>query len=404
MATPIAPADTSVGMELHIRGLPESATDSAQRQCLGPSCPAHPLDHGRTEPARKTLSSGRHEAPHPDRRRRTRHRRHAAIRAAHRRLRAALVRRPAKRRSPKRGAARAGAGDPRRRPARHRAASSCSSGCAQRATCRWCFSPRAATRSTAWSASSSAPTTTSPSRSRRASWWRACARCCGAPQRRAAAPADTAAAAPVPFEVDDGAPPDPLLRPRARAVALRVRPAADAGRAPGPCVHARRAARAGLGRPQRKPRPHGRCAREDAARQAEGGGAARSSRSARTVACGYALAEDLPAALPPSPRPDLVAHEQAHPHLHRHPARLRGRRRLAAVPAARRDIDPRYRESAEESLVETAHLMASARRAALARRRAATPTALRAGVPVALRAPLRAPTSSASRRRASSCA
>ena len=64
--------------------------------------------------------------------------------------------------------------------------------------------------------------------------------------------------------------------------------------APGARLHARRAAAAGVGRARREPRPHGRCARQDAARQAEGGGAGlepiRTHRGS-----GYALAEDLPA-------------------------------------------------------------------------------------------------------------
>ena len=67
------------------------------------------------------------------------------------------------------------------------------------------------------------------------------------------------------------------------------------------------------------------------------------------------------------------------------------------------DIDPRYRESAEDSLVDTAQLMAALVESA-SRGGALRVDGARAGVPLALRAPLQAPTSTASRRRASSCA
>ena len=70
----------------------------------------------------------------------------------------------------------------------------------------------------------------------------------------------------------------------AGALALRVRPAADAGaRGRAACSRATSCS-SGLGRRQRQPRPHRRRARQDAARQAEGGGARRSSRSARSAA------------------------------------------------------------------------------------------------------------------------
>ena len=212
----------------------------------------------------------------------------------------------------------AGAGDPRRRPARRRAASRSSSGSARPARCRSSSSPRAATRSTASSASSSAPTTTSPSRSRRASWWRGCAACCAAPPARAAsgrpaaarrrdAPARRLRAHRRRRRPDA----DPLLRPPARALALRVRPAEDARLAAGPRVLARCAARAGLGQRHREHGPHRRRPRQDGARQDEGDRARRGADPHATAAA----ATRSPRTCPPTmqPRHRSTAHERRSP-------------------------------------------------------------------------------------------
>ncbi len=85
-----------------------------------------------------------------------------------------------------------------------------------------------------------------------------------------APPAARPAAASGPIAVDEGRMQVRYYGRAARALALRVRPAEDARLAAGPRLHARGAARPRLGRRQRQHGPHRRRARQDAARQDEG--------------------------------------------------------------------------------------------------------------------------------------
>ena len=175
--------------------------------------------------------------------------------------------------------------------------------------------------------------------------------------RRSALPAAASAAPPsTAFACDDGKRLIHYYGHRARPVALRIRPAEDADRPPRFCLHARAAAVAGLGRRHRQPGPHGRCACEDAARQVEGRRAVAGAdphAPRRGLCVGGGLACHAAGMNPFPVRPELVEgpalalrqaqgersrrkHDEAQPRLRRDPARLRDRRRLADVAAARR--------------------------------------------------------------------